>query len=273
MSGSFQPWLDRWDLVPDGEPFETAFTGSRLAPVRRGGVPAMLKIATEPEEVRGAALMVWWAGRGAAQVLAHEGPALLLERAMGDRSLLQMAAEDDDRATHILCAGLGVLHAAVGPPPAGLVPLHQWFTALAPVASGEGGLFAKAHTVAEDLLAAPQGERVLHGDMHHENMLDFAERGWLAIDPKGLLGERGFDYANVFCNPDKSPQAEKIATQPGRLARRVGIASGISGIAPRRLLQWVLAFAGLTSAWRLQDGQPPGSDLVMAEIAAAELGL
>ncbi len=27
-------------------------------------------------------------------------------------------------------------------------------------------------------------------------------RGWLAIDPKGLIGERGFEYANLFRNPD-----------------------------------------------------------------------
>jgi hypothetical protein len=42
---------------------------------------------------------------------------------------------------------------------------------------------------------------VLHGDMHHENILKFSSRGWLAIDPKGLVGERGFDYANIFCKP------------------------------------------------------------------------
>jgi aminoglycoside/hydroxyurea antibiotic resistance kinase len=42
---------------------------------------------------------------------------------------------------------------------------------------------------------------VLHGDLHHGNVLDFGLRGWLAIDPKGLLGERGFDFANIFTNP------------------------------------------------------------------------
>ncbi len=45
----------------------------------------MLKVATEPEERRGADTMTWWDGDGAAQVLAHEGDALLMERAKGQR--------------------------------------------------------------------------------------------------------------------------------------------------------------------------------------------
>jgi Aminoglycoside/hydroxyurea antibiotic resistance kinase len=41
-------------------------------------------------------------------------------------------------------------------------------------------------------LAATQRDvAVLHGDMHHENVLKFSSRGWPAIDPKGLVGERG----------------------------------------------------------------------------------
>ncbi len=67
----------------------TAFH-SHLLPVRRDGAPAMLKVALNQEEREGAALMVWYGGDGAARVLAHEGAALLLERASGDRSLRAM---------------------------------------------------------------------------------------------------------------------------------------------------------------------------------------
>lgn len=45
---------------------------------------------------------------------------------------------------------------------------------------------------------------VLHGDLHHGNVLDFGPLGWLAIDPKGLHGESGFDYANILSNPDRA---------------------------------------------------------------------
>jgi streptomycin 6-kinase len=56
----FDDYLTRWNLTPDGEPITTR--SSRLLPVHRDGVPAMLKIAVEAEEKWGPALMVWWGG-------------------------------------------------------------------------------------------------------------------------------------------------------------------------------------------------------------------
>jgi streptomycin 6-kinase len=67
--------------------------------------------------------------------------------------------------------------------------------------------------IARTLLASPREVVPLHGDVHHGNILVFEERGWLAFDPKRLMGERGFDYANLFCNPN-----DTVATAPGRLA-------------------------------------------------------
>ncbi len=66
---------------------------------------------------------------------------------------------------------------------------------------------------------------VLHGDLHHENVLDFGEKGWLAIDPKKLYGDRAFDYANIFCNPDLS-----VASDPDIFRQRLQIVCGESGI-------------------------------------------
>ena len=103
--------------------------------------------------------------------------------------------------------------------------------------------------------------------MHHGNVLDFGPRGWLAIDPKGLIGERGFDYANIFCNPSAA-----VATTPGRLARQATNVAETAGLDRTRLLQWILAYAGLSAAWSLEDGDDPELALAVAEIAAAELG-
>jgi len=61
------------------------------------------------------------------------------------------------------------------------------------------------------LLADQHDVGVLHGDIHHGNILDFGPRGWLTIDPKGLIGERDFDYANLFCNPDLAHPAPSVA--------------------------------------------------------------
>ena len=54
------PYLAAWGLVPDGAPIVTAV--ARLLPVRRAGVPAMLKLSRAEEEPAANALMAWWAG-------------------------------------------------------------------------------------------------------------------------------------------------------------------------------------------------------------------
>jgi streptomycin 6-kinase len=255
----------RWGLTPDGEPITTH--SSRLLPVRHIGAPAMLKIAMEAEERWGAALMVWWGGDGAARVLAHEGDALLMERAMGKASLVEMARTGrDDEASRIICTVAARLHAPRDRPLPELIPLSRWFRQLEPAGATHGGVLRRAATTAHELLEAPQDITVLHGDIHHGNILDFGPRGWLAIDPKRLIGERGFDFANIFCNPDP-----EIATAPARLARQATIVAEAAGLDRKRLLKWILAWAGLSAAWVLGDGEHPELELVIAELAAAEL--
>lgn len=261
----FDDYLVRWGLTPDGEPITTH--SSRLLPVRRDGVPAMLKIALEAEERWGAVLMVWWGGEGAARVLAHEGDALLLERATGEASLAEMAHNGrDDEASRIICAVAARLHTPRNHLPPELLPLARWFEELEPAAAGHGGILRQAALTARELLAAPQDIVVLHGDLHHGNVLDAGPRGWLAIDPKRLVGERGFDFANIFCNPDPA-----IATAPGRLARQAHVVAEAAGPERVRLLKWILAYAGLSAVWFLSDGVKPELDLAVAELAAAEL--
>jgi len=266
----YQPWLARWALTADGAPFSTRF-GRHLMPVRAGGQPAMLKIADGPEEQAGARLMAWWGGDGAARVLKIEGSAILLERVAGPRDLAQMARGGaDDEATRILCGAAKQLHEPrAAPPPATLVPLDRWHRSLANAAESRGGPFAPAWAMARDLLANPRDVVVLHGDLHHENVLDGGTRGWLAIDPKGLIGERGFEYANLFRNPDA-----EVALQPGRLARQARVVVETAGLDPARLLAWVYTYAVLGASWSLESGDESdaAAGLQIAAIARAELG-
>lgn len=264
----FSDYLTRWNLTPDGDPIVTH--SSRLLPVRRHGVPAMLKVATEAEEKRGGLLMSWWNGEGAARVLAQDEDALLLERAMGTKSLAEFTRTGrDSEAIRIICAAIATLHARKAKPPPNLVPLTPWFRELWPVAEKHGGILALSAATARELLAHPQDVVVLHGDIHHDNILDFGERGWLVIDPKGLIGERGFDYANLFCNPE----TDIAVTAPDRFRRRLDIVSEAAGLERKHLLQWILAWAGLSAAWWLSDGVRPEIDFRIAELAAGELSL
>nr|WP_314074175.1 aminoglycoside phosphotransferase family protein [uncultured Roseococcus sp.] len=267
----FDAYLRRWNLVPEGASLETRV--ARLLPVRHLGQPAMLRLAAGEDERRGGALMAWWEGDGAARVLARDDGALLLERATGPGSLARMArAGQDDEACRLLCGVAARLHATRPPPLPELVPLDLWFRELAPAAATHGGILSRCAAAARDLLAGPREVGALHGDLHHDNVLDFGARGWLAIDPHGLWGERGFDFANIFTNPDLADPTQPVATLPGRFARRLEVVAEAAGMERRRLLRWILAWTGLSAAWFLGDGNELAAiDLQVAALAAAEL--
>src|SRR6185312_3951866 len=207
----------RWNLADDGEIVKSH--SSLLQPVLYNGKQAMLKILFSAEERRGCLLMVCYDGNGAAQVWEHDGSAILMERATGPLSLRQMVLNgNEDEANRVICGVTAKLHAVSCAHSDKLVPLPEWFQPLKLAADTHGGILIKCNQVAEKLLSDPIDEVILHGDIHHENILHSAAGRWIAIDPRGLVGERGFDIANVFCNPDS-----QTATSPARLSRQVKV--------------------------------------------------
>ncbi|MGH8383594.1 aminoglycoside phosphotransferase family protein [Pseudomonas sp.] len=267
----FDPYLQRWQLVPDGAPIITH--SSHLLPVLYRKQTAMLKVAHVPEELNGALLMTWWDGQGSAQVLAHVDNGLLLERAQGPDSLNDYAADGrDEQATRILCQTIARLHTPGDRPALPLVDLQSWFQGLWQAATVHGNIYRRSAHIAEQLLATPWEESVLHGDIHHGNVLDFGPRGWLVIDPKCLYGERTFDYANLFCNP--SP---RIATDVQHFSHRLEIVCDIAKLPRRRLLQWIVAWCGLSAAWfqedDLQEDAEPRLQVAQLALNALEAGI
>jgi streptomycin 6-kinase len=265
-----EPFLQKWDLTPAGEPIVTHT--SQLLPVLSQGQPAMLKVTDAEDERHGHLLMRWWAREGAARVLAFDDGAILLERATGPRSLVTLANEGlDTEATRIICAVARQLHTPREAPPPGLVPLTTWFAPLAPAAQAQGGILVQAAAAAACLLASQREIVPLHVDLHHENILDFGERGWLAIDPKRVIGERTFEYTILFCDPDLGLPHLTIARRPEIFAQRLAVVSEAAALETRRLLLWILAWAGLSAAWQIGDNLDPGIELRVAEVAWSAL--
>ncbi|WP_127792721.1 aminoglycoside phosphotransferase family protein [Agromyces sp. LHK192] len=264
-------WQRRWRLRPDGDPRTTA--SSALLPVTtRQGEPAMLKLSRVAEEQRGGVLLEALDGHGVARVLRRKGRAILIERATGMGDLVAMvAAGRDDEATRIVCETGALLHAAsadvlaLDDPPE-LVDLPTWFRQLFERADRLDPFHRRGADLAWTLLEAPRDEVVLHGDLHHGNVLDFGERGWLAIDPKALYGERAFDFANLLCNP-----SHERALRPGRLARQLDVVVATTGIDRGRMLDWLVAWCALSSTWFAIDGDPghARSAVAIGELALA----
>jgi len=270
---AFAPYLERWHLVAEGTPI--ARRSSRLLRVRYRGQAAMLRVSLPEEERSGTTLMQWWNGSGAARVLEHDDGVLLMERAEGTRCLATMSRNgEDDAACRILCDTAVKLHAArTEPPPRDLEPLDVRFRALWPASDRYGDTMRRCAEVARFLMDHPRASIPLHGDLHHGNVLDFGSRRWLAIDAVGVWGERGFDYANIFSNPDLDDPSSPVATLPDRFAQRLSIVTQVAHIERDRMLQWIIAWCGLSAAWYLDDGEQQGAeiDLTVARLAIAAL--
>ena len=217
----------------------------------------MLKVARIPDEGAGYRLLTWWDGhRGSASVVASAVDALLMERASGAGDLAQMAwSGRDDEACRILCDTAARLHAPRSGPLPDLHPLEDWFQPLFQLAPDHAAL-APAADIARQLLAAPHAIGPLHGDLHHENVLDFGGRGWLAIDPHGLEHSTTPTSSRT---PTSAIRAGRL--RPCRVDWRPGWIpwSPLTGLPPERLLRWIVAWTGLSAAWFIGDGDEQGA--------------
>ncbi|MDH4583423.1 hypothetical protein E8F20_16330 [Pseudomonas sp. BN415] len=101
------------------------------------------------------------------------------------------------------------------------------------VARQKGGLFACGAACARQLLGSQRKVVVLHRDAHHENVFDFGERGWLAIDAKRVIGDHGYDYANLICNPELPTVTQPALRSPGLSDCRGDDAGPVRRKAPR----------------------------------------
>ena len=264
-AASVEETLARWALTPLGERVSTP--SSHLQPVLRNGERAMLKVARIEEEANGCRLLAWWDGYGAARVSEHDDRAVVL--AWGGDSLVGMATSgDDDRATGILCDVADRLHDVsrrrFDERPDGLIPLDEWFRSLFDRADTDG-FYARSATLARRLLATtdPSETVMLHGDLHHDNVLDFGDLGWLAIDPKYLVGHRVFDYTNILCNPTQSVAEAQFGRRVHLIAERAGVDEAV-------LLDWTVAWTGLSASWFAADGNTVAEERALRIGALAE---
>lgn len=259
MTDKLNHYLTAWNL---SNPRLLAQTPtSHVYTVMYNGETAVLKLLTAYgwEERSGATALRCFDGRGAVRLYAADDDAQLLEYADGDDLLPLVERGDDAEATRIIAGVLAQLHAAPPPQSAdGLFTLDRWFQELfaraaADERAGESSIFVRGAAVARRLLADPRDVRVLHGDMHHMNVRHSA-RGWLAYDPKGLLGDRAYDCANTLCNPYRGqPGYDPLVHNETRLMRNAAILAAALGVPLSRILAFTFAYACLSASWSLGD--------------------
>jgi streptomycin 6-kinase len=268
---------DRWRIAQSRLIAET-FSSRIWQVTREDGSAAVIKdlkpFDDVEDELRGVHWLAWRDGAGAVKLLDQDGQRMLLEYA-GSVRLVDHLHEHGDRAsTEIAAESMRQLFSpSERPVPNDLQPLRERFRSLFRKAEderrdGKVSLYTEAASLAERLLANARDVRPLHGDLHHENVLH-GPRGWLAIDPKGVLGDPGFDAANWFYNPldrmDLCLNPERIAFMAGTFARALG-----QDVA--HILDHAIAYGCLSSSWHAQDGNRKDEEQGLL-IAAAILGV
>jgi streptomycin 6-kinase len=231
----------------------------------------ILKPIALEDEGRGAELQRWYGGEGAATVFDVHGNVVFMEWLDGV-TLADPVRKGHDQESAIAIATLvGQLHRQRPEPAPPLTDLQATFQPLFnadlrawPFTARD--LFARACGIALKLFDRPSPQVPLHGDLQHDNIL-LSERGWLAIDPQGLIGDPAFEVANVFRNPDG---ADKLVTDPRRIAMLADVFSQRLGLQRKRMLGFAAAHAALCACRDLSAGKPITADLaVLAPLLAA----
>jgi streptomycin 6-kinase len=114
-----------------------------------------------------------------------------------------------------------------------------------------GRLVQKAERLFRTLEASAARRRLLHGDLHHENVLSDTTHGWVAVDPKGVIGDPAYEAARLQQNPIPGFLSME---RPERVARRrVDILSGVLPADRARLLAWAFFDAMLAACWSVEE--------------------
>jgi streptomycin 6-kinase len=232
-----------WDLEL-GDPYPLTYHW--VAPVL--GERMVLKVGFELASE--AAALECFAGHGAVRLLRKDltRGALLLERADPGTEARTLVPERDEEATAAIIDVARKLHTAEPsadlPRLSSLSGTFQRYRGPLPrdLVARAGGLF-------DELCDSATETVVLHGDLHHDNVLRAEREPWLAIDPHGWVGDPGYEVGALLYNPFDAP----LSLVPPRIEQ---VADGL-GLPTDRVVAWGFVMAVLSEVWTTEDGGPP----------------
>jgi len=263
----------RWNITV-GEPFDLSYNFA--APATRDDGEQLVLKAIAPyldADVEADALLLF-DGRGAIKVIEREQArgVMLLERCLPGTELATLFPDRDDEASAIA----GEVMAQLWRP----LPASHPFPTLADYTSvldwlydmfdGTTGPLDKdvadaAIELRKELLASAPTPVLLHGDLHHHNILRAERQPWLAIDPKGVAGDPAYEPAPLFYNPVGEWHTQVDGSR--LIQRRVDIIVERTKLDRQRVLGWAVVQGIVSDAWTLEDGGErdwPGPEMTAA---------
>ncbi len=222
----------------------------------RDGRRVVLKLTKNADdELHSGAVLRAFRGDGAVRVYESHVGAVLLERLDPGEELVNLVRHGaDDEATTILAQMMAKLanHTA----PAVCPTVADWGRGFEPyLQSGDQQIprdvVREAQLLYHDLAASQRTTMLLHGDLHHYNVLFDRERGWTVIDPKGVVGELEYEVGALIRNPFEVPE---LFANRNTVERRLQILTTLRPLDHTRALKWSFAQAVLSAIWGIEDG-------------------
>jgi streptomycin 6-kinase len=275
MSGTIPSFPASWNIEAAEQIADTP-AGVVYAVTRGDGSPAVAKVLKKKvleDSLRGADFIAWRAGVGCVELLERSNDILLMEHA-GAETLRDVLFRDgdDDATTQIAADVLLQYHQpSQQPPPSSLLTLPLYFESLFRKAEqdrtdGVESIYVDAAALAQELIDRQRDVKPLHGDLHHENIMR-SGRGWIIIDPAGLIGDAALDVANMFSNPlDRFD----LTRSEARIASMAAIFSRALQRDERVLLQYAFAYGCLSATWHEEDSNAEERDNELAVAATVK---
>jgi streptomycin 6-kinase len=220
----------------------------------------VLKISKQPgDEWHAGDVLRAFDGDGTVRVYESDAGAVLLERLDPGKELVELVRQDNDEAaTEILAQVMQQM--AHHAPPAHCPTVLDWARGFDRyLQSGDNQisrlLVNEAGELYRSLAGSQQRTMLLHGDLQHYNVLFDSRRGWVAIDPKGVVGELEYEIGAIVRNPVEQPD---FFTSPTIIERRLRALTNALDLDYRRALEWSFAEAVLSAIWEVEDGYSVG---------------
>ncbi|WPY00724.1 Phosphotrasferase family protein [Candidatus Trichorickettsia mobilis] len=218
----------------------------------QGPQPIILKLGLDIDGFkREAAALMALEGFGVVQIFSENTGLLLLKCAVPGVSLKSYFPEKDDEAINITASVIKRLHKAPIPSTHAFPHIKDWLEALDGDLKIPVQTLQKAREIRDQLLKTAKPDVLLHGDLHHDNILQNGE-DWLVIDPKGVIGEPAYEVAAFIRNP--MPELLNQADAPNIIHNRVTRFAEALELSEHRIIDWCFVQAVLACVWALEDG-------------------
>ncbi|MFC4411262.1 aminoglycoside phosphotransferase family protein [Chungangia koreensis] len=251
---------EHWDLTIEGHVENLSYNYVAKA-IDQNSMPVILKIGVANFDFKNEAITVRaYNGKGCAKLLREDvqAGAMLLERLQPGMMLFELS--EKEAVEHFAEVWKSIRRPF--PPDWPFPTILDWSKGLDRyldyVKSSEERIPVKmvkrAKAIFDDLMKTSENLELLHGDLHHENILYSDEKGWSAIDPKGVVGDPYFDLTSFLTN-HLFEKANPKSVFEFRINRLISLLN----LDRDRFLRASFAMAMLYACWGMEDQDNEGA--------------